>query len=160
MRRPLLFVVLIALLLPVNVGADEDTTTGTLVWHAEAGGNQVMTVRELRDADGGVSYTVWVDRDKIYQDYQLTSIGMNGRIVLIHVREIRPDQAAKDAAKISGMRNPDTMFRAPRVVFGRMLADNGIDVYIEVRQCGVNYLAVITRVLPLPPGEMPKTTEM
>lgn len=147
--------VFIVLMLLVPVSAAE-MTGGKIVWRAQYQQQDVITVTRGVDASTGSDlFEVWVNPDCVYQEYPLNSIGYNGAIVLVRVREIRPGQPKSEVSGNSGMRDPSSIFRAPKVVYGVALERADSSIFLEIREVGENYLIVVTKIIPQAKRELP-----
>lgn len=156
MKRLVLLFVVVMLAVPVV----PDQPSGKVVWKAQAAQQDVASISETRMADGSVKYHIWYDKTRLYQEYPLNGVGYNGSTILVKVREIRPFQDVADAAVSPGMRDPSSIYRSPRVVWGSVLEQDGAFTFIEVRECGENYLIVVTTIIPQRGGSEPKTKEL
>jgi len=144
-----LLAALVLVLMPVLVTADT-MTAGKTVWSAQYQKEDVIRITMGISAETGADLIeIWVDATKLYQHYPLNSVGYNGSLYLASIREIRPGQAAGDACKNVGMRDPSTLFRAPKIVYSAMLEQpGGAYAFVEVRELGENYLIVVTKIIP------------
>lgn len=153
MKRVAVLALMMLFLLPVAVAEDTTGKTGQIVWRAQYQGNDIITITQSTAANGDDVFEVWVDATKMYQEFPLNSRGYNGSFFISRVREIRPEQTADDACKGLGLRDPASIYRAPKVVYGVSLKRGETWIFLEVRELGENYLIVVTTIIPQPPNE-------
>lgn len=155
-----LFAAFLIALVPLFIHGDT-MTAGKLVWSAQYQKNNIITVTQGVSAETGRDLIeVWVDPQYVYQEFYLNSAGYNGSLFICNMREVRPGQHASEIAGHSGMRDPSSMFRAPKVAFGTVVEQpGGVFVFLEIREIGENYLIVVTKIIPRA-NEQPKAQEM